>query len=151
MRCGPFGDEAGVEPLAMKLFAGIVLLVIGLSIAYAIYTWAGKTSQGMLSFSVSLSPNSITVQIPDSGTATRNISVTVSRIGTYEGTVTLSATGQPGGVSVSFSPESGVPTFGSTMTITVDSGASAGTTTLTVRATGADGTQQTATLQLTLE
>lgn len=145
------GEEMGVEPLAMKLFAGIVLLAVGLSIAYAVYTWVGSTWPQMLSFSVDLSPNSLTVEIPDNGSVTRNVTVTVTRVGTYDRTVTLSATGQPGGVSVVFSPENGVPTFGSTMRITVDSGAVPGTTTLTVTAAGSDGTRQTATLQLTLE
>jgi len=134
----------------MKLFAGIVLLVIGLSIAYAIYTWAGTTSQQMLSFSVSVSPSSVSINIPDSSAETRNLSVTVSRIGTYDRTVTLSSSGEPTGVSVSFSPASGVPEFGSTMTIRVENSASPGTTTLTVRARGADGTEKTATVELTL-
>jgi len=143
-------DERGVEPLAMKLFAGIVLLVIGLSIAYAIYTWAGRTSQEMLSFSVSVSPNAVSIDIPENGTNTTTVTVNVVKVGSYDRTVTLSADGQPTGVSTSFSPASGIPQFGSTMTIVVDNTATSGTTTLTIRATGEDDIQQTATLQLTL-
>jgi uncharacterized membrane protein len=90
------------------------------------------------------------VGIPASGENTKTVSVSVDKIGTYDKTVALSATGQPNGVSVSFSPASGKPTFGSTMTITVSSGATAGTTTLTIRATGEDATEKTCTLELTL-
>jgi len=145
-------DEHGVEPLAMKIFAGIVLLVIGLGIGYAVFTWAGRGTQQALSFSVSVSPNSTTIGIPDNAeyNNTKNVDVTVSRIGTYDKTVTLNATGKPDNVDVDFSPPSGIPAFGSTMRISVDNDATAGTTTLTIKATGTDGTEQVATFTLTL-
>jgi aminopeptidase S len=142
-------DERGVEPLAMKIFAGIVLLVIGLGIGYGVYMWASGGVQQTLSFSVTVSP-SCTVGIPASGENTKTVSVSVEKIGTYDKTVTLDATGEPDNVTVSFSPKSGVPEFGSTMTIRVSSGATPGTTTLTIRATGADGIEKVATFTLTL-
>ncbi|GEM_PF-822733 len=144
-------DERGVEPLAMKIFAGIVLLMIGLGIGYAVYTWAGKGTQQMLSFTVNVSPGTVTIEIPENGVNMKNISVTITRIGTYDETVSLDAEGEPTGVNVSFSPASGKPDFGSTMTITVDNSAIAGVTTITIKATGADDTQKSATLELTLE
>ncbi|MGQ9788041.1 MAG: COG1470 family protein [Candidatus Hadarchaeaceae archaeon] len=140
-------DQRGVEPLAMKLFAGIVLLVIGLGIGYAVYTWAGRGATGMLSFTVSVSPTSATVSPGN----TITVSVSVQRIGPYDKEVSLLASGVPDNVKVSFSPNSGVPAFGSTMTVVVDSLAPSGTTTITVRATGTDGIQQTATFELTVE
>jgi len=139
-------DQRGVEPLAMKLFAGIVLLVIGLGIGYAVYTWAGKGATGMLSFTVSVSPTGATVDAGDTITA----SVSVQRIGPYDKNVSLSYSGAPADVTVNFSPNSGVPSFGSTMTIVVGSSALPGTTTITIKATGADGVQQTATFELTV-
>lgn len=143
-------DERGVEPLAMQILAGIVLLVIGLGIGYTVFTWAGRGTQQALSFSVSVSPNSTTIGRPATSDNTKNVSVTVSRIGAYDKTVTLSATGQPTGVTVNFSPLSGIPAFGSTMTVGVDNSAILGTTTLTIKATGTDGVEQVATLELTL-
>ncbi len=147
-------DERGVEPLAMKLFAGIVLLVIGLGIAYGVYGWASKGARQLLSFSVSIEGQtsySLVVGIPDSGENEVNLEVSVEEIGDYDQTVTLSASGTPSGVSVGFSPASGDPPFGSTLIIRVDNTALSGPTTITIKATGADGTESFAKLQLTLE
>ena len=146
-------DEYGVEPLAMKLFAGIVLLVVGLGIAYGVYGWASKGAQQLLSFSVSIEGQpsyALTVGIPVSGENEVNLQVSVEEIGNYDQTVTLSATGEPSGVRIGFSPTSGTPSFGSTLTVRVDNIALPGKTTITIKATGADGTERTATLQLTL-
>lgn len=82
---------------------------------------------------------------------TITVSVSVQRIGPYDKEVSLSASGVPTNVTVSFSPNSGVPAFGSTMTVVVGSSAESGTTTITVKATGTDGVQQTATFELTVE
>lgn len=139
-------EERGVEPLAMKIFAGIVLLVIGLGIGYGVYMWASGGVHETLSFSVDVSPNSATLSAGEN----INVTVTVRRIGTYDKTVTLDATGEPDDVTVSFSPTSGVPEFGSTMTIRVASGATPGATTLTIRARGTDDIEKVATFTLTL-
>jgi len=144
-------DQRGVEPLALQIFAGIVLLVIGLGIGYAVYTWAGKGATGMLSFTVSVSPTSATVNKPSGDNVeTLSLSVSVQRIGTYDKIVSLTATGQPTGVTISFSPASGIPSFGSTMTVIIDNSAIAGKTTITVKATGPDSVEQTATFELTV-
>lgn len=143
-------DQRGVEPLALKIFAGVVLLVIGLGIGYTVYNWAGKGATGLLSFTVSVSPTSATVTRSSTDNVTENVSVSVQRIVAYDKTVSLTATGKPEGVDVSFSPNSGVPSFGSTMTVTVSSSALPGKTTITVKATGADAVEQTATFELTV-
>ncbi len=140
----------GVEPLAMQLFAGIVLLVIGLGIGYAVYTWAGKGATGMLSYTVSVSPTGSTITRPTSGSTSVDLSVSVQRIGTYDKTVELSATGMPTGVTVGFSPGDGTPSFGSTMRVTISSSAALGTTTITIKASGPDSVEQTATFELTV-
>jgi len=143
-------DQRGVEPLALQIFAGIILLVIGLGIAYGIYMWAGKGSTSLLSYNVSLSPNSATMTKPTDNNVSTSVSVSVSRIAPYDKIVTLTATGVPDNVAVSFSPNTGTPSFGSTMTITVGVQAVQKKTTITIKATGADAVEQTATFELTV-
>jgi len=83
-------------------------------------------------FSISVSPTSRSVQAGGSTTAT----VSLTPVPTVENfAVSLTASGQPSGVSVSFSPSSGVLPSSSTMTINVGSSVSAGTYTITVKGT----------------
>ncbi|MDI6642925.1 MAG: hypothetical protein QMD95_02615, partial [Candidatus Hodarchaeaceae archaeon] len=69
--------ERGVEPLAMKIFAGIVLLVLGLGIGYAVYTWTRGGVTQQLSFEVTVSPTSATIGRPaaDYNSTTAQVSV----------------------------------------------------------------------------
>jgi len=144
-------DNKGVEPLAMQIFAGIVLLVIGLGIGYAVYTWAGKGASSMLAFNVTLDTQSIAISRPASGDNSRTFNVTVDSFGgTYDKTVSLSATGQPTGVTVGFSPTSGKPSFSSVITVEVDNTAALGISAITIRGTSEDSTEKTATLNLTV-
>ena len=85
-------------------------------------------------FSISTDPDTAAVQQGASTTAT----VTVTEIRGYSFQVSLSASGQPSGVTVSFDPETGTPTFTSTMEVKVG-GASTGTYTITITALGTDG------------
>lgn len=41
-------DEAGVEPIVMKLLAAVVLLALGLSIGVALYKKAGGMAENAL-------------------------------------------------------------------------------------------------------
>lgn len=146
-------DQRGVEPLAMKIFAGIVLLVIGLGVGYGVYSWASSGSQTLLAFNVTLdgqSSLSVTIGIPTETENTKTVGVLVESLASYDKNVSLTATGAPTGVNLSFSPASGSLNLGSTLTVRVDDSAIAGTTTITVRATGEDDIQKTATLSLTL-
>jgi PGF-pre-PGF domain-containing protein len=77
--------------------------------------------------------------------------VAVSQIEGYEYSVSLSASGQPLGVDVSFNPDNGVPPFDSTMTITVGLDVLAGTYTITILGVGADGTEHTRTFTLMVQ
>ena len=144
-------DEAGVEPTVMKIMAGIILLAIGLGIGVALYQRAGTGAEQALSFSVNVSPTNATIGKPTTDENTTTAQVTVQPVLGYNKQVTLSATGMPTGVNVSFSPQSGTPEFGSTMTISVDNTAALGTTTITIRGTGADDTEKTATFELTVQ
>ena len=106
---------------------------------------AGSTSSP--SFTISASPTSVTVADGSAGTST--ITTTVS--GGFDAAIALSASGQPTGVTVGFSPSSiAAPGSGSsTMTMTVASTAVAGTYTITVKGVGGSITQTT-TVSLTV-
>lgn len=41
-------DEAGVEPIVMKLLAAVVLLALGLSIGVALYKRAGSAAENFM-------------------------------------------------------------------------------------------------------
>jgi subtilase family serine protease len=96
-------------------------------------------------YSLSASPASVSIVQGGSGSST--ISSTVS--GGFDSTVTLSASGQPSGVTVSFSPGSITGSGSAAMSITVASSVAAGSYNITV--TGASGgTTETTTVTLTV-
>ena len=68
-------------------------------------------------------------------------SITIKDIGGYEYPVSLSATGQPSGVEVTFVPSFGrpKPSYTSTVTINVDPSVSVGNYSIVMKGTGADG------------
>jgi len=97
------------------------------------------------SFSLSASPSSVSVVQGNSGTSTISSSVT----GGFSGTISLSASGQPSGVTVGFSPSSITGAGSSTMTMTVGSSTATGTYMITV--TGTSGsTSASTTVSLTV-
>jgi hypothetical protein len=94
-------------------------------------------------FSLTASPSSISVQQGSSGTST----ITVVPVNGFTGSVNLSATGAPSGVTLNFSPNPTTST--STLTITVPSGTTKGTYGITV--SGTSGTlTNTTTVNLTV-
>jgi subtilase family serine protease len=96
-------------------------------------------------FSLSASPSSVTILRGNSGSST--ITSTVS--GGFNSAVALTASGQPTGVTVGFSPTSITGTGSSTMSITVASATTPGTYPITV--TGTSGsTVHTTTVTLTV-
>lgn len=144
---GLLEDERGVEPTVMKILVGIILVAIGLGIGVTLYRHFGGAAIHYLDFSISVTPGGGTIERDNSGTA----SISVESFSGYEKIVTLSCSGVPENVKVTFSPASGKPTFGSTMEIEVGGSASIGTHTLTIKGKGADGTEKTATYELTIE
>jgi subtilase family serine protease len=99
------------------------------------------------SFAISASPTSVTVADGSAGTST----ITTSISGGFDAAIALSASGQPAGVTIGFSPSSiAAPGSGtSTMTMTVASTTVAGTYTITVKGVGGSVTQTT-TVSLTV-
>jgi len=90
-------------------------------------------------FSISAASSSLTISSGSSGTDSIHTAV-VS--GSAE-SISLSASGQPSGVTVSFSPASVSSGASSTMTVTAASTASAGTYNITVTGTAASGSHTT--------
>jgi len=94
-------------------------------------------------FSLSTSPTSLSVTQGSSGTD----SVSVSALNGFSGSVALSASGLPAGVTASFNPAS--TTSSSTLTLTASSTATTGTSTVTITGTSGSLTHTT-TLSLTV-
>jgi len=84
-----------------------------------------------VSFVLTPSPASVSVALSRATTA----SLALTRQGGFNSQVALSASGQPAGVTVSFSPAT-ITTSPSTVTIAASSSAAAGTYTLTLTGTG---------------
>jgi hypothetical protein len=78
------------------------------------------------SFSLTANPNSLTIAQGSSGTST----ITVVPAGGFTGSVTLSASGLPSGVTAGFSPNPTTTT--STLTLTASATAATGTSTVTI-------------------
>jgi subtilase family serine protease len=117
--------------------------------------WGSPNGSGLLDalagsssspgFSLSASPSSLSIAQGGSGSST--ITSTVS--GGFDGSIALTASGQPSGVTVSFNPTSITGAGTSTMNITVASSTATGTYTITV--TGTSGsTVETTTVSLTV-
>jgi kumamolisin len=98
-------------------------------------------------YTLSASPTSVSVVVGNSGTST----ITTAVSGGFDSAIALTATGQPTGVTVSFSPTSiAAPGSGtSTATLAVASTTATGTYTITVSGTGG-GITHTATISLTV-
>ncbi len=102
----------------------------------------GTTSSG---FTLSANPTSVSVAQGSAGTSTITSTVT----GGFNSAVTLSASGQPSGVTVGFNPTSITGNGTSTMTMTVGSTVATGTYTITVKGTSGS-TTSTTTVTLTV-
>ncbi|MGO4880245.1 MAG: protease pro-enzyme activation domain-containing protein [Bryobacteraceae bacterium] len=103
---------------------------------------AGAAAPG---FSISASPNSVSVVQGSAGNSTITSSVT----GGFDSAITLSASGQPTGVTVGFNPTSITGAGTSTMTMTVASNTATGAYTITVSGTSGS-TIETTTVALTV-
>ena len=101
------------------------------------------TSAATGDFSLSASPSSLSVSQSNSGTST----ITVNKLNGFSGSVSLSASGLPSGVTASFNPSTTTGT--STLTLTASSTAATGTSTVTVTGTSGSLTHTT-TISLTV-
>jgi len=95
-------------------------------------------------FSLSANPSSVTITQGSNGTST----ITVTPVGGFSGSVTLSASGLPSGVTAAFNPNPTTST--STLTLTASSTAATGTVTVTITGTSGSLTNTT-TLSLTVQ
>jgi VCBS repeat-containing protein len=105
----------------------------------------GPVAAPPFDFTVEVNPTSATIKQGETATAT--VTVTLSS-GTAQ-TVTLSASGLPADATATFNPQSGTPTFQSTLTITTAKTTPAGTYNITITGTGG-GLTRTATFTLTV-
>jgi len=90
-------------------------------------------------FSISASPASLTVARGNSGTST----ISTTALNGFNSAISLSASGQPSHVTVSFSPSSISGSGTSIMTVTVNRRARTGTYTISVKGTGGGVTHTT--------
>jgi kumamolisin len=97
------------------------------------------TSTTQPGYSLSASPGSVSIVQGASGSSTITSSVT----GGFDSAIALSASGQPSGVTVSFSPTSITGAGTSSMSITVASTVAAGTYAITVTGTSGSTTETT--------
>jgi kumamolisin len=123
-------------------------------VGYDLVTGWGSPNTGLINalsgtstpgFSISASPNSVSVVQGSSGTSTITSTVT----GGFDSAVSLTATGQPTGVTIGFNPTSITGTGTSTMTMTVASSAATGTFSITVKGTSGSTVEST-TVSLTV-
>ncbi len=98
---------------------------------------------GTPTFTLSANPNSLTIQQGSQSTST----ITVTDFDGFDGSVNLSASGMPSGVTAGFNPNPTTST--STLTLTVPVDTPTGSSTVTITGTSGSLTQQT-TLQLTI-
>ncbi|MGA8622299.1 MAG: S53 family serine peptidase [Candidatus Sulfotelmatobacter sp.] len=96
----------------------------------------GSSSAG---FALSASPSSLSVAQGSSGKSTITTTVT----GGFNSAISLTATGQPTGVTVTFSPASITGAGSSTMTMTIASSTIAGTYNISVKGTSGSTTETT--------
>ena len=94
-------------------------------------------------FTLALASTSLTVQQG----ASNNTTVNITRTNNFAGTVNLTATGLPNGVTAAFNPAA-APGNQSTLTLTASGTATVGQATVTVRGNATGITEQTATLTL---
>jgi Abnormal spindle-like microcephaly-assoc'd, ASPM-SPD-2-Hydin len=114
------------------------------STAIGSFTFPGCGSGGSPNFNLATSPNSVTIIQGNSGTST----ITVNPFNGFDGSVQLSASGLPSGVTAGFNPNPTTTT--STLTLTATGSAAIGTVTVTI--TGVSGSlTRTAYLSLTVE
>jgi hypothetical protein len=105
----------------------------------ASFTLPGCNSSVASDFSLSATPSSLSVAQGASGTSTVSTAVTSGSAQS----VSLSASGQPAGTTVSFSPASVTAGGSSTMTVSVGAGMAPGSYTITVTGTGTSATHTT--------
>jgi hypothetical protein len=104
------------------------------------------TAGAVGSISIALSPTTVT--LPQGGSVTST--VTLTRLGGFNGPVSIAASGLPTGVTASFNPPSFTTGVTSTLTLNASSTAATGAATVTVTASAAAVQNATGTIGLTV-
>ena len=144
------GSSTATFTVASTATAGnypITITATGGGITHTATVTLTVTAAATPAFTLTASPTAVSVKDGSSGTST----ITTAVSGGFSSAVALSASGQPSGVTVAFSPGSiAAPGSGtSTATFTVGSSTTAGTYTITITGTGG-GITHTATVSLTV-
>jgi hypothetical protein len=139
----PWTATAGTHTLVWTVSSGVSDPNLSNNQISRIFTVSPPPAQ--FDFEVLVSPTDRTVT--PGGSVTYAITVNLLS-GSTQG-VTLSLSGQPGGVSESFSPSSGSPTFSSSLTLSVASSVPTGSYAMTVTGVGG-GKTHTVTIRLTV-
>ena len=156
----PSGVTPGLSPTSgYPTFGSTLTITTSLSASIGTFTYRITGTGGGVTRTVDVNVyiQDFTVGVsPTSGTITpgRTINgaatITVTALGGYNRTVTLSASGAPSGVTISFSPSSGIPTFSSSMNVSASPSAPTGTYTITITGMGSDSAVRTTTYTLTI-
>ena len=150
------GGSVGVLSTSTTAFSPAYGATVGWDFATGIGTinatnlvnnWPGSVTPPADDFTLSAAPASVTITQGGNGSST----ITTNVSGGFNSSLSLSVSGLPAGVAVTFSPSSiAAPGSGSsTMTIAASTAAATGTATVTVTATGG-GKTHTATVSLTV-
>ncbi|HXN49217.1 MAG TPA: protease pro-enzyme activation domain-containing protein [Bryobacteraceae bacterium] len=138
---------AGTSTMTMTVASTVAtgtytITVTGTSGSTTAFATVSLTVTAAPNFSITASPSSVSVVQGNNGTST----ITTAVAGGFNSAISLSASGQPSGVTVTFNPSSiAAPGSGtSTMTMAVASTVATGTYTITVTGTGGSITHTTA-------
>jgi hypothetical protein len=121
------------DRIAFIMVFGIALVGLWLGRQY-LPSALGYAGGGMGTSTLSFDPQRLAVQ--QGGAASAKVTVTLASGNTWA--TRFEVTDVPAGVTISFEPASGDPTFTSTMTVKATSAAQPGTYTVKVQATGDD-------------
>ncbi len=112
------------------------LVILALIVGLGVIPWATAQNygQGAATSALTLEPPTLTVD--QGGTASAKVTVAL-RSGKTGGT-SLKAWDVPDGMTIRFSPDTGTPTFTTTMSVGVTSTAKSGTYAVKIQATGGD-------------
>lgn len=155
----PSGVSVSLNPVAgTPYFESTMTVNVGSNVSTGSYeiTITGTGANGVghtTTFTLTVQDFTISVR-PESGRVERGGSTTatveLSSIGGYGENVSLSASGQPSNVNVSFNPATGVPPYSSTTTIDIGDNAPTGTHTIEIVGTRANGREHTCKYELTV-
>ena len=128
----------------LRLKFGLLLIsVVDLALVLSGCGSASGNAQGESGFTLSASPGSVSIPQGGQGTST----ITITPAGGFNGSVALSASGLPSGVTASFNPSS----TATSSVLTFTASPTAPTPTVTVTVTGTSGSvTSTATLTFTV-